>query len=157
MRKLVSGLAAAAFLALGPVAVSGQVQLGPTLAWGDDGADFGIGATLGARLPSLGEGVGVMADFIIFFPDNSDYFEVNGNITYDFPIEGSTVLPFALAGLNIARASNDVFSNTEVGLNLGGGLVFDAGDFRPQVGGRFEIDGGEQFVVFITLPFQVSN
>ncbi|MDH3271433.1 MAG: hypothetical protein OEN56_08890 [Gemmatimonadota bacterium] len=162
MRKLASGLAVAA-LVIAPAAVSAQVQIGPTLAFHDD-FDFGIGATFGAQAPQLGEGIGFMADLIIFFPstDGVDYFEINGNVTYDFPLENSTVLPFALGGLNIARASVDAgtlgsVSNTEIGLNLGGGIVFDAGSFRPAVGGRFEVNGGEGFVLFATLPFQVGN
>lgn len=160
MRKLVSGLAAAAFLALGPVAVSGQVQLGPTLAIHEH-FDFGIGATLVVPPQSLGAGVGFMGDFVFYFPDAGDYFEINGNITYDFPLENSTVVPFVLGGLNIGRYSLEVSgvdaSNTEVGINLGGGIVFDAGNFRPSVAAKIDIGAYEGFVVFATLPFQVGN
>lgn len=163
MRKLVTGLATAAFLALGPVAVHAQVQIGPTLALHDD-FDFGIGATLAAQAPGLGQGIGFMADFIVFFPDTDgvDYLEINGNVTYDFPIEDSTVLPFALGGLNIARVSVDAgalgdASETDIGVNLGGGISFDLDRFRPSVGVRFEVNGGDGFVVFATLPFEVGG
>jgi hypothetical protein len=163
MRKIVLGLAAAALLAAIPRGVDAQVQIGPTLAFHDD-FDFGIGATVSAQAPGLGEGIGFMADFIVFFPDTDgyDYFEINGNVTYSFPLAESTVLPFALGGLNIARASYDAGtlgdgSNTEIGLNLGGGIVFDAGSFRPAIGGRFEVNGGEGFVLFATLPFEVGG
>lgn len=163
MRKFLSALAAVAFLALGPAGVDAQVQIGPTIAFHDD-FDFGIGATLAAQAPQLGESIGFMADFIVFFPDPQgvDYFEINGNLTYDFPLAESTVLPFALVGLNIARASVDAgtlgnASNTDIGLNLGGGLSFDLGSVRPSVGGRFEVNGGEGFVIFATLPFEVGG
>lgn len=158
MRKLVTGLAAAAFLAVGPAAVAAQVSVGPTLALHDD-FDFGIGATLAGQAPSLGEGIGFMGDFVFYFPDGGDYFEINGNVTYDFPLEESTVVPFVLAGLNIGRFSSDIVdrSNTEVGINLGGGIVFDAGTFRPSVAVKVDVGGYEGFVVFATLPFTVSG
>jgi len=171
MRKLSIALAATAFMMFAPQGVAAQITIGPTLALHDD-ADFGIGGTIGAMLPSLGEGIGFMGDVIIFFPGDAslpvvgtvsqNYLEVNANITYDFPLENSTLVPFALGGLNIARASVDVSgagggSNTDVGLNLGGGITFDAGNFRPSVAGRFEVSGGEGFVVFVTLPFAVGD
>lgn len=160
MRKLVSGLAAATFLALAATTAEAQVQFGPTLAIHDD-FDVGIGATLSGQAPSLGQGVGFMADFVFYFPDAGDYFEVNGNVTYDFPLENSTVLPFVLGGLNIGRYSVEVLgedrSNTEVGINLGGGIAFDAGSFRPSVAVKVDIGGYEGFVVFATLPFQVGG
>lgn len=160
MRKLVSGFAAAALLALVPTGAQAQVQLGPTLAIHED-FDFGIGATLGVAPAELGAGVGFMGDFVFYFPDAGDYFEINGNVTYDFPLENSTVVPFVLGGLNIGRYSLEVngvdASNTEVGINLGGGLVFDAGSFRPSVAAKIDIGAYEGFVVFATLPFQVGN
>lgn len=163
MKKLVSAFATAAFLAVGASGVSAQVQVGPTLAFSDD-FDFGIGATLTTQAPGLGEGVGFMGEFLIFFPDvdGFNYFELNGNVTYAFPLEDSTVLPFALAGLNIARASVDApgfgsESNTEIGLNLGGGITFDLGSVRPSVGGRFAIGDMNHFVFFATLPFEVGS
>lgn len=158
MRKLVTGLAAAAFLAVGAGGVDAQVQIGPTLALHDD-FDFGLGATLVAPMPSLGRGIGFMGDFVFYFPDGGDYFEINGNVTYDFPLEESTVVPFVLAGLNIGRASSDIadVSNTEVGINLGGGIVFDAGTFRPSVAAKVDVGGYEGFVVFATLPFRLGG
>jgi hypothetical protein len=161
MRKLVTVLGAAALLSFVPVAAQAQVLIGPTLAFHDD-FDFGIGATVGFDLPSIAEGAGFMGDFIYFFPDGFDYFEFNLNGTYDFPIEDSTVMPFVLAGLNIGRVSVDIgglgsASNTDVALNLGGGVAFDAGSFRPKVGGRFAFGDGTGFVVFATLPFDVSG
>lgn len=163
MKKLMIGFGAAAFFALAPVGIEAQVQLGPTIALHDD-FDFGIGATVSFQAPAIGEGIGFMGDFIVFFPDvdGVDYLEFNANLTYDFLIENSSIVPFALGGLNVARISVDAGplgseSETELGVNLGGGIVFDAGSFRPAVGGRFEVNGGEGFVVFATLPFQVGN
>ena len=140
------------------MAAEAQVQIGPTLAISDE-VDFGLGATLSAQAPQLGEALGFIGEFIVFFPDDGDYFEINGNVTYSFPLAESTVLPFALGGLNIGRASAGDFSNTEIGINLGGGITFDAGSFRPSVGGRFAINDllNDHFVFFATLPFEVGG
>ena len=163
MRRTLGGLVTIATLALAPSMVQAQTTLGPTLAMHDDG-DLAIGATLGAPMASLGEGIGLMADFLIFFPDAGSYFEVNANLTYDFPLENSTVVPFVLAGVNIGHASVDTgvtgvgtVSDTDAGLNVGGGIAFDAGNFRPSVAGRFRLGGGTGFVVFATLPFVLGN
>lgn len=163
MRKLVSGFAAAALLAFAPLGAQAQVQLGPTLAFSDE-VDFGIGATLSAQAPQLGESLGFMGEFLYFFPegDGFDFFEINGNVTYSFPLDESTVLPFALGGLNIARASVDAgglgsASNTDIGVNLGGGISFDLGSFRPSAGGRFVLGDFDHFVFFATLPFEVGS
>jgi opacity protein-like surface antigen len=146
-----------------PNAGSAQVQLGPTLALHDD-FDFGLGAALSVQAPSLGERLGFQADLIFFFPDNDavDYLEINGNVTYDFTLPESTVAPFGLVGLNIARVSVESVgledsSNTELGFNLGGGVRFNVGGFRPSIGVRAEINGGEGVVLFATLPFDVAG
>ena len=163
MRTLAIALTALAFGVAAPQQAQAQVQLGPTLAFHDD-FDFGLGFTLSGQAPALGERLGFMGDFIYFFPDadNLDYLEFNANLTYDFALPESTVTPFGLLGLNVARVSVDVpdlgdNSETELGLNLGGGVRFDLGNFRPSVGGRFEINGGEGFVIFGILPFEVGG
>lgn len=161
MGKRLSGVVALAVIALTPSLSQGQATLGPTLAWNDD-FDLGIGVQLEAALPTLGTGLGLMADFVLYFPDDPiDYFEFNGNLTYDFPLQNSTAVPFVLSGLNFARVSIDSpgidVSDTEVGLNVGGGIRFDAGKVRPTLGGKFVIGGVETFSLFATLPFKLGG
>lgn len=150
----------AAALVGAPAAVSGQVTIGPTLAYEGD-VDFGIGASLGTTVDQLGEGFGLLADFLIFFPNAGNYFEVNGNVTYDIPIEDSSLVPFLLGGLNIGRSSVDVAgvsaSSTDLGLNIGGGIDFDLGNFRPTAGVRAAIRDGSPTIIFITLPLQTGG
>ncbi len=161
MRKLVCSMIAAAVI----VALPGQAEaqgaaIGPTVAWHDD-FDVGIGAMADIGLPAVAPGAGILADFTYFFPseDNLNYFEINGNFRWEFPGAELAVVPFAMAGLNWARFSRDDIdiSDSEVGLNLGGGLKFNAGTLEPIVGARFEIDGGEGFVLFGTLPFSLGG
>ena len=154
--RICSAVVIAALLST-PVSVSGQTTIGPVLAYEND-ANFGIGASLGTALNDFGDGFGLLADFLIFFPEESDYFELNGNVTYDFPLENSSAVPFFLGGLNLARASTDLGgSNTNLGLNLGGGVDFDLGNFRPTAGIRAQLEGGDGLVFFVTLPFQTRE
>lgn len=158
MRIRVGVIVGLALLAWTPGLAQAQATLGPVLAYHDDAEAIGIGAALGVPLDELGAGVGLLGDFIWFFPDGFDYWEINGNLTYDFPLQQSTIIPFVLAGLNIARASADGFGgDTQLGLNLGAGIEFDAGTMRPSVGLKVELEGGEGFVIFGTLPFALGG
>lgn len=154
MRNFTLALATAAALAV-PGTAQAQIGLGVLAAFHDD-MDFGVGAFVDAPMEGIHENVHLMGDFTWFFPDvdGVDYFEINGNLLYDFPMPEQNFTPFALGGLNIARLSADEdetgldFSDTEVGLNLGGGLTFGTGSLRPSVGARVELGGGEGFVLF---------
>jgi len=82
----------------------------------------------------------IAPDFIYFFPDSDfgidvNWFDINLNANYLFEVSNPDVVPYALAGFNIAIISVDFggitgFSdanNTEVGFNLGGGADFLVG------------------------------
>ena len=159
MRKSLAGLAILALWAA-PPPLHAQMTLGPTVAWESD-LDFGVGATIRAPLPSMGDGVGIMGDVLIFFPDLSDYFEINGNMTYDLPLQESTALPFVLAGLTLGRTSGEVlgvsFSDTALRLNIGAGVEFDAGTLRPSAGVRIELGNGDAAVFFASIPFALGG
>lgn len=157
MRRALRVLAVAVLLAV-PAGLEAQVSIGPTVAFHDD-FDFGIGAMVGAQLPALATGVGFLGDFTLFFPDNVDYWELNGNLTWDVPLPDAPVAPFFLGGLNLANFSSDIGdqSTTELGLNLGGGVRFNAGTLNPLVGLKAELDGGEGVVIFGALPFALGG
>lgn len=133
---------------------SGQdFRWGPELSLGTD-TDFGIGARLEFDL--AGPPLTVIGSFDYYFPDGSvDYWEINGNLIYNFDLASApTVTPYAGAGLVISHASWDSnneplesHSDTDPGLNLLGGVRFDAGSIMPFVEAKFEIEGAEQFVV----------
>jgi hypothetical protein len=162
MNKTLRALAVAAALVAVPSFAQAQATLGPQVAYHND-FDFGVGAALTLSADAIHEQVDFLFDFAWFFPDveGVDYFELNGGLLYDFLVEGSTVTPFALAGLNVASISVDTplggGDNTELGLNLGGGLKFNAGTLRPMVGVRLEIEGGDGFVIFGTIPFNLQG
>ena len=140
-------------------AQAGGVYLGPQIAFNDD-ADFGIGVGLEFDLPSIDPNLSYMGDLTFFFPDGFDYFEFNANLAYDFDVGDGSVTPFALSGLNVGRLSGEGesnFENTEVGLNIGGGVKFDAGSVSPRIMGRFDLFSKESFTLSFFVPFQVAN
>ena len=162
-------LIAAAFLGTlllhgGPA--SAQVSAGPTLAFHND-FDFGIGALVEVAVPQLHEDVGFVGDLTFFFPDPDglDVWEANGILTWDLPLETTSVSVFGLGGLHLARLSYEADigfgsadgSDIELGLNLGGGVRFQAAGFRPLVGLRAELSGAEGFAIFAALPFQLTD
>ncbi len=169
MRKL---LLAACFsaLALVPATASGQVLLGAHGNWSDD-FDFGVGARAWVGLPTGPSlPMAVYGQFDWFFPDEAEgvsltYYEVNVNLAFLFPIRNPTVSPYAAAGLNVARFERDVDdvlgaplsgSSTEVGLNVAVGTNLNLGNVTPYGEARFEISGGESFVVNAGIAIQVG-
>jgi hypothetical protein len=139
MRVLAIGILAAGLTLGGPAALEGQWSAGPEIALADD-VDFGIGGVVSVPLTSIYPDLEFAGRFTLFFPDGFDYWEVDGDVRYLFNIEGNEeVVPYALAGLAIGRASHDDEvgdfdvggSNTEVGLRLGGGIKAPMDQFVP--------------------------
>ncbi|HUF11581.1 MAG TPA: hypothetical protein VMN78_00610 [Longimicrobiales bacterium] len=163
-------------LALGFFAASpaeAQVGFGVQGSWGDD-SDLGVGARVVAPVGHMitADGGSVLAGlkaigsfdwFFIDCPDGVDcsWIEINANGAVPLPLEGFS--PYVGAGLNIARISFESeeqgvpgafdVSDTEVGLNLLGGLDFPLGGLNAFAEGRFELGGGEQFVVTVGVLF----
>jgi hypothetical protein len=151
-------LAALAVFTL-PSVVQAQATLGPAFAYHDD-FELGLGAALNVPIQEFGQGVAILADFFYFFPDGDiDYLEINGNLTYSFPLQGSAMTPYLLAGLNVANISTGIVddSQTELGFNMGGGAYFALGNFRPNIGLKIEVNGGSGFVIFAHLPFVIGG
>ncbi|MDP2497318.1 MAG: hypothetical protein Q8W44_04910 [Candidatus Palauibacterales bacterium] len=150
MKKITTTVAAVfavALLALPGTARGQDVQLGPQLSLADD-YDAGLGgrAVFNVGDPGGWEGTG---SFDVFFPDGDvDYWELNGNLVYNFPVEESrTFFPYLGGGLNIARVEAGTLEDTDLGVNIVGGSKFDAEGVTPFVEARVEIEGGEQFVL----------
>lgn len=161
MKKLLWTVALVGMM-VAPGAAQAQTMAGPFLAYTDDAEAFGIGGFIAIPLPALGPNISIAPDFTWFFPDAGNLFEINGDLMYSFPVSAdSPVLPFAFAGLNIARYSIDIagtdFSDTNVGVNLGGGVNFSAGSVNPFAGAKVELEGGESFVIFGGLSFPIGG
>lgn len=162
-RKLVV-LGGCLFFLLGAGDLAGQFRIGPQASWGDD-ADFGVGGRVVLDVPAL-PGFGAIGSFDYFFPDVPDigtpggeisfnYWEINGNLFYAFPVSDASIEPYFGAGLNLAHASRDTEglpeppddSQTEVGFNLLAGFEFPLTGLSPFVEVRVELGGGENFIV----------
>ena len=160
MKKLLCATALVGMLGV-PASAFAQVEAGPLLAYHTDAEAVGIGAYVGIPIASV-PGLAIVPDFTWFFPDGFDYFEINGDVAYNFEVgPDSPVTPFAFAGLNIARTSVEAggfsASSTDVGLNLGGGVNFVAGSLAPFAGAKFEIQDATGFVIFGGLGFQLGS
>ncbi len=156
MRKLLCIVALVGVMSA-PAAVQAQVEVGPVLGFHDD-LDIGVGGFVAIPVPSLNPNVAIVPNFIYWFPEFVDAFEINGDVVYNFPVSAdSPVVPWALAGLNVMRFSAGGFSNTEIGLNLGGGVNFNAGNLNPFAGAKFEIQDGSGFVIFGGIGFAVGG
>ncbi len=123
-----------------------QARFGPQLDVGSK-ADFGIGGRVQINLGSA-DRLAIIPMFDWFFPgDDQTYWELNGNLAYFFKVNTTSVAPYAGGGLNISYFSRDGESDTDPGFNLLGGTLIGPGPVHPFVEVRFELAGGEQFVL----------
>jgi hypothetical protein len=154
MKKLVLLGCCVMLLAVPSAGAAQGIAFGPQVSWADD-TDFGVGARLVFGLSDLYPNLEAIISGDYFFWDACDdctYIEVNANVALPINVEAA-LNPYVGGGLNIARVSVDFgefggsASDTEVGLNVLGGLKFPGDSFTPFVEARFEIGGGEQFVL----------
>ena len=123
-----------------------QTRVGGAFAYGND-FDFGI------QINSeffVADNIAVAPDFTFFFPSNFDGWILNINGHYYF-MEPNTGV-YGLAGIGIENASFDSFgfsfSETNVGLNLGGGYAVDLGGNITPFGQLMLVIGNFNDVVF---------
>jgi len=132
-----------------PVKFGGQLDIA-------DDTDFGLGVRALMDTSDIVEQTRFAPSFDFYFPDGPlDYWELNANAHYLFDLPDLPVGIYAGGGLNIAHASVDIpsvlgggsVSNTDVGLNLIGGVDFRTqGSIKPFAELKIEVSGGEQFV-----------
>jgi hypothetical protein len=154
-----TSLIAVAVLAFGAANAEAQ-RFGGQVSWADD-ADLGLGARVEIPVALSSEGIlagtYIIGSFDYFFIDCDEcsYMEFNGN--FAAPIGTSSLRPYVGAGLNMARSSVDVLdesiSDTEMGLNLLGGIKFGLGSLSSYAEARMELGGGEQFVLTFGILF----
>lgn len=155
MRKLLGAVALVGMLTM-PSGAEAQT-LGAVGAYYDDLEAFGLGAYVAIPIPQVYEGLSFNPNFVFFFPDGGDYWELNGDVVLSFPLEDdSPIIPFALSGISIGRTSAGSFSDTDIGLNLGGGVAFPLESVRPVAGAKFEIRDNTGFVIFGGVGFPLG-
>jgi outer membrane protein X len=119
--------------------VDGAIRIGGHLGYGTDIESLGIGVRGDyAVTPSIL----IAPDFMYFFGDDDfgidiGWWDINLNGNYLVQINNPDLMPYALAGLNVANTSIDCngilgsicedSNNTELGFNLGGGVDYTVG------------------------------
>lgn len=141
-------LTAFAFLlaAAVPLSSHAQFKVGPrvTVDVGDI-EEFAIGGDVRYTLSQVDAPIQLSGAFDLYFPEGDvTLFTVDLNGHYVFPTEG-TISPYAGAGIGITSVSFDERfgggSDSDVGLNLVGGIEFQAGSVRPFAQGQFTVGG----------------
>ena len=130
------------------------VRFAPQVSLGED-SDFGIGGRVNFDMSSTFRSPGffIVGEFDYFFPGNNvNYWELNGNLGWLIPGVRGNVRPYVGGGLNYAHVSFDNCTgncgNSDVGVNLMGGINLQTRTkIMPFIEGKFELGGGEQFVL----------
>jgi hypothetical protein len=138
-------------------------------------SDFKVGGGLayGLEIEAIGVQVGGVygfteelrgaADVSIFFPDSpsgtdNSFWEINANVHYLFLNEEGTTV-YGLGGLNYATqkvsGGGFSFSNSEAGLNLGGGAEFGLDFADLYIEAKYAISNYDQLALAAGLRFDI--
>ncbi len=129
MKKLfiVLGIALICSASLQVMAQKGDMKLGPTVSYGFDIKELGVGAKF---FYGITDPIRVAPSFNYWLVSGATSFEVNVDGNYLFG-SGDNMAFYALAGLNYYSVSVDFgmgsVSNSEIGLNAGAGMQLPLG------------------------------
>lgn len=131
-------------------------KVGGGLAYGSEVEAIGIQA---GGVYAFTEQISGEADVIIFFPDNYDWWELNVNAHYNFFAEDN-INVYGLAGLNYSTISINLgqfgsASNSEVGLNLGGGAEFGLDFANLYTELKYVLGNADQLALSAGLRFDI--
>lgn len=122
---------------------------------------FGAGATyyndLGVQARAnlgLSDGIGVIPSFSYYFTEFFTVWSLDANLTYDVAVIGDDLPIYALGGLDYTTISANGQSDSNLGINLGGGIditsniygeIFYRAAFCDNCGGDIGINAGYYF------------
>jgi hypothetical protein len=164
MQKVRNLLTAVALVVVGASTAEAQ-RFGGHVIWAND-FDIGVGGRLEIDMPGkLSKQAPLSRAFFIgqfdYYLDPCDggdctVFEINPGVAV--PLNATTLKPYVGAGLNIARVSVDLgtfgsASDTEIGLNILGGLKLNLSGLDAFTEARLALGGGEQFSIAFGLLF----
>lgn len=168
MSKFRSLVTAVALVVVGAANAQAQ-RFGAHAIWADD-AGIGLGARMEmdmsgklSKQPPLSRAFFIgQFDFFLdpFEGADGTYFEINPGIAV--PLNATTLKPYVGAGLNIAHMSVDAgpagdVSDTELGINLLGGLKLNLSGLDAFTEARIALGGGEQFSISFGILFGGSS
>lgn len=160
-KALIAVVAGAGLALLGAGEARAQgFQFGGQVHWSDD-YDFGVGPRIGLPIELPATSLTFNGSFDIYFPDvdgaDVTYWELNGNVVYNFELPESTVEPYAGGGLSVDHIDVEgVGDDTDVGLNVLGGLRFPQAAIVPYLEAKFVLGGGEHFALTGGLMFPIG-
>lgn len=135
---------------------AGNLKVGGGPIYGTEAEAIGIQA--GAKY-DFTEVISGSASFGIFFPQNYDWWELNADGHYHF-LKETDLNVYGLAGLNYTTFSIDFgpagsVSNSEVGLNIGGGAEFgiNFADFYTEL--KYVLGNADQLALSAGLRFGI--
>lgn len=146
----------------------GAMRLGAQLGYGTEIESLGIGARFDYAIT---EQILLAPDLMYFFgksEGNVDWtwFDINLNGNYLFETGNANVIPYALAGFNIAIISVDYDNipgfgdfdadGTEIGFNLGGGCDFVVGNMFVFGELRYALSSADQLVIAGGVKFPLN-
>lgn len=138
-----------------------EIELGPRLGIdvgdaSDIGGDFFIGAEGRIHSEALPVAINPAIDYYFVDVDGFSLLAFDINALYEFEVDNEAFVPYAGGGLGFIRSSSEATnpftgettsqSNTEVGLNLVGGAVFEMEGFKPFA--QAKINVGSDFTLF---------
>lgn len=132
---------AVALMVSAPTDADAQASFGADLSYGTEVEAMGIGARAKVGLGPIP--FGVIGSFDYFFPDNRDWWELNGNAVWSLGLPVGPE-PYFGAGLNYVEFD----TGSETGLNILGGVEIGWPlPITPFVEGRYATTGAGQFVL----------
>jgi len=158
MRMTIGVAVAALCLAPAALAAQGAPRLGGELSFAQD-ANAGLGLRFEQPLlPFWTQDLRLDVTFDYYFPETPiNYWELNGDLAWGFPISGSRMSVYVGGGLNVARTGvtgAPGSGNTDLGINMLVGLRFPTGTrLTPYVELRPELGGGDRLVLTTGLMF----
>ncbi len=117
---------------------------------------FGVGGTyvndLGIQARAnlnVSDDLGLIPSFSYYFTDIGTQISIDANLSYNVATIGNDIPIYALGGLDWTRFSNNGLSNSEIGINLGGGInignIYAEIFYRSLFGGDIGINVGYMF------------
>lgn len=165
MRRSFYAALVLAALGLSAQEAQAQVELGPQVSVAED-VDVGIGANINVPLSSIHRNLEFSGNFTFYFPDGFDYWELDGDIRFLFPLSGETsLLPYAMAGLAIGDFSLDGdgdigpphYDDSELGLRIGGGFKIPMQNVTPFVDLALTVGDLPDFTLRGGFSFPLGN
>ena len=157
MRPLTAAAIALLCLPAGKLAAQ-EPRMGGQLSFAQD-VNAGVGLRLeDALTPPSSHELRLMASFDYYFPNTPfQYWELNGDIAWAFPLAPARLSLYVGGGVNIARSGvrgvPDA-AQTNLGLNLLAGFRFLTGTrATPYVELRPELGGGNRLVISTGVMF----